>query len=156
MGVLSSLPIIQAANACCCLWVVTGGLVASYVFQQDRSTPMTPADGAMVGLFAGLLGAVIATAISIPIDLVMGPMSRAALERLVETNELPPNVRALIENIGQNDMGAAGFIFYRAVVFVLFLMLGGFFSTLGGLLGSVLFSRRSPAIPPPPADARFS
>jgi hypothetical protein len=31
MGVLSALPIVSAGNWCCCLWVVSGGLVA-----QDR------------------------------------------------------------------------------------------------------------------------
>ena len=32
MGVLSALPLISALNACCCLWVVSGGLVAAYVY----------------------------------------------------------------------------------------------------------------------------
>ena len=55
MGVLSALPIISAGNACCCLWVVTGGFVAAYLFQQNRAAPITPADGALVGLLAGLV-----------------------------------------------------------------------------------------------------
>ena len=43
-GVLSALPFISGFNACCCLWVVSGGLVASYLLQQSRSTPLTPGD----------------------------------------------------------------------------------------------------------------
>ena len=31
MGVLSALPIVSAGNYCCCLWVISGGLVAAYV-----------------------------------------------------------------------------------------------------------------------------
>ena len=58
-GVLSSLPVINLGNACCCLWIVSGGVIAAYVMQQDQQTPLTPADGALVGLLAGLLGAVI-------------------------------------------------------------------------------------------------
>jgi hypothetical protein len=154
MGVLSALPIIQVANACCCLWVVTGGLVAAYLLQQEQSTPLTPGDGAMVGLLAGLAGAVISTLISIPIDLVMGPISRAFFEQMLSNNDLPPNLRDMIENMGQADRGFGAFLFFRAAAFVMFLMVGGFFSTLGGLLGSVLFSRKAPL--PPAPDARFS
>jgi hypothetical protein len=149
MGVLSALPLIGAANACCCLWFVIGGLIASYTLQQDQSTPITPGDGAMVGLLAGLLGAVVATLVSIPIDLVMGPMSREMLRGLAESNDLPPNIRGLIENMLQNNAGAVGFVLARAAAFVMYVLLGGFFSTLSGLLGAVLFSRRTPVVPPP-------
>jgi len=59
MGVLSALPVISAGNACCCLWVVSGGVVAAYLFQQNTSRPITPGDGAMVGLLAGFIGALV-------------------------------------------------------------------------------------------------
>ena len=42
MGVLSALPIISAGNVCCCLWVVSGGAIAAYLFQQERAAPITP------------------------------------------------------------------------------------------------------------------
>ena len=29
MGVLSALPLISAGNFCCCMWVISGGLVAA-------------------------------------------------------------------------------------------------------------------------------
>ena len=147
MGVLSALPVIQVANACCCLWFVSGGLIASYFLQQDQQGPITPGDGAMVGLLGGLLGAVIATLVSIPIDLIMGPMSRAMLRGLVESDELPPNVRGLFENMVQNETGALGFVLARAAAFVMYVFVGGFFSTLSGLLGAVLFSRRTTSTP---------
>jgi len=56
--VLSALPIVGAANACCCLWVVSGGLLAAYLLQQDRQQPITAGDGAIVGLLAGISGAI--------------------------------------------------------------------------------------------------
>ncbi len=57
MGVLSALPIISAGNLCCCLWVVSGGAVAAYILQQNQPTPLTPGDGAVIGLLAGIVGA---------------------------------------------------------------------------------------------------
>jgi len=47
MGVLSALPLVSAGNICCCLWVVTGGLVAAYLLQQNQAMPISPADGAL-------------------------------------------------------------------------------------------------------------
>ena len=110
MGVLSALPIISAGNACCCLWVVSGGLVAAYLFQQNRSTPMTPADGALVGLLAGLAGAFIRFAVAIPIDLLVAPMEQAMLQRVLEMGTLPPEMRDVLDRYGRGAATGGYFI----------------------------------------------
>ena len=74
IGVLSALPIISAGNFCCCLWVLSGGALAAYLLQQNQSSPVDAGDGAIVGLLAGLIGAVVHTLLSIPIVLFFGPM----------------------------------------------------------------------------------
>ena len=84
MGVLSALPIISVGNTCCCLWVVGGGFVAAYLQQQMQDVPISPADGALIGLLAGLAGAVVYLIISVPIDLVLGPLEREMMRRIVE------------------------------------------------------------------------
>src|SRR5436309_7480234 len=86
MGVLSALPIISAGNLCCCLWVVTGGLVAAYVLQQREPTPITPGDGALVGLMAGIVGAFVGLVISIPVTFLMAPMERQIVQRVLENS----------------------------------------------------------------------
>jgi len=147
MGVLSALPLVAAGN-CCCLWVVGGGAIAAYLLQQHQTAPLTPADGALVGLLAGLIGAVVRFAVSIPIDLVVAPMEQAMLQRMVETFTLPPEVRDVIERYGRRDsqMSAAFFILSSVVGLMFWLFLGAIFSTLGGLLGAVIFRKN----PPPP------
>ncbi len=35
IGVLSALPIVNTANCCCCLWVISGGVLAAYLRQQS-------------------------------------------------------------------------------------------------------------------------
>ena len=93
VGVLSALPIVNMGNVCCCLWVVGGGAVAAYVLQQNQSTPITPGDGALAGLLAGLAGAFIYLVLSIPITLVMAPMERVMMERVIESGRMPPEFR---------------------------------------------------------------
>jgi hypothetical protein len=85
MGVLSALPIIAVGNVCCCLWVISGGVVAAYALQQGQPQPITPADGAFVGFLSGVLGAFVYLVISVPIDLTIGPMERAMARRFLES-----------------------------------------------------------------------
>ena len=149
MGVLSALPIISAGNLCCCLWVVSGGVLAAYLFQQDRAAPMTPADGALVGLLAGLVGALVQSLVSIPVDLVIGPFEQTIRQRVLEMGTLPPEVRDLLERYGRSGvtggtMGAAIYVISRLIGLIAGPFVGGIFSTLGGLLGALIFKKQTP------------
>lgn len=146
MGVLSALPVISAGNVCCCLWVVAGGLTAAYLLQQNRATPISPADGAIVGLLAGVIGAGVQFLLSIPIGLLIGPLEREMVSRVVEmSGSMPPSTREALETYaGGSSAGLFGMILLRVVAFFVTLVIGSMVSTVAGLVGAVLFARRSP------------
>jgi hypothetical protein len=100
MGVLSALPIISVGNACCCLWVVSGGVLAAYLFQQNQAAPIESGDGALVGMLAGLVGAVVQSLVKIPIDILVAPMEQAMVQRLLDMGTLPPEVRDMLDRYG--------------------------------------------------------
>ncbi len=145
MGVLSALPIISAGNLCCCLWVVTGGLLAAYLLQQNRSGPITAADGAIVGLLAGLIGATCQFVLSIPIGLLVGPVERQLLERLREMS----GSGAAQFDLGRGP-GAVGVVLLRVIAFMFTLVVGSVVSTIAGVVGAVLFAKPSPVSSPNP------
>jgi hypothetical protein len=154
MGVLSALPIVSVGN-CCCLWVVGGGLVAAYVLQQNQPAPITPGDGALVGLLAGVFGAVVMTVLAIPIGLLIGPMERQLVERVLSmTGNMPPEFRDALERYSREG-GAGGLSVVAGVVsFMFWLCVGAIFSTLGGVLGAAMFRKPAPpsqSIDIPPA-----
>ena len=137
MGVLSALPLISAGNLCCCLWVVSGGAVAAYVFQQNQSDAITPGDGAIVGLMAGVIGAFVYLALSIPISILIAPMERMLMQRIVDNSNMPPEFRDYMGTyVGGGIRIALGFM--------AMLVAGSIFSTLGGLLGSAIFRKTPP------------
>jgi hypothetical protein len=147
MGALSALPLISAGNLCCCMWVITGGAVAAYLLQQNQAVAITPGDGALVGLLAGLIGAVVHLVLSIPITLMMAPMERAMMQRIVDVaGSMQPEMRDTLDRLaGQSTgLGAAGFIVGRIVSFMFMLFVGAIFSTVGGLLGAVFFRKPAP------------
>jgi hypothetical protein len=151
IGVLSALPIVAAGNLCCCLWVVSGGVVAAFLLQQNQPAPISAGDGAVVGLLAGLAGAFIYLALSIPISILLAPMEQAMMRRLAETaGTMPPEFRNYVS-------GFIGRTISLALGFVAMLVAGAVFATLGGLLGAAIFATRKPPqavvpdAPPPPA-----
>jgi hypothetical protein len=145
-GILSALPLISGGNLCCCLWVVSGGAVAAYLLQQNQTAPITPGDGALVGLLAGVAGAFVYLVASIPINLMMGPFQRMMLERVFENmRDMPPQFR---EYATAPLSGA----FQAAIGFIFMLFVGAIFSTLGGLLGAVIFGKKIPPAPPGTID----
>jgi hypothetical protein len=154
MGVLSALPIVSVGNGCCCLWVVSGGAIAAYLVQQNQAAPIEPGDGALVGLLAGLAGALVQFLLAIPIDIMLAPFEQAMMRRVLDMGSLPPEIRDALERYGRNDtMSGVYFIVSRVVGLMFWLVVGAIFSTLGGLLGAMMFRKQIPpgTIDVPPA-----
>jgi hypothetical protein len=147
MGVLSALPIVAAGNICCCLWVVSGGAIAAYLLQQNWRAPITPGDGAMVGLLAGLIGAIVQFIIAIPISILIAPMEREMLRRVLEmAGTMPPEMRDTIERYSNSDaqFGIGIMIARRVIGLIVWLCVGGVFSTIGGVIGALVFKKDLP------------
>jgi hypothetical protein len=147
IGVLSALPFINLANFCCCAWVLFGGALASYLMQQNHPAPITAGDGAIVGLLAGVIGAVVFTLISVPLTIALGPFQAQIIERVLEgARDMPPEVRDALENMRGGPALGLGLI----VSFLAMLVAGCFFGLLGGLIGALVFRKNTPDLPPPP------
>ena len=141
IGVLAALPIV---NCCCCVWMLAGGALAVYLRQQSLPYQIQAAEGALLGLMAGVVGAVIGTLLSIPIEAVTGPLMQSWMERMVAGNpDMPPEFRDVLGRTRTG--GAVRWIFG----FIVALIIYPIFAMLGGLLGSVLFKKDLPPPPPP-------
>ena len=141
IGVMSALPIVNAGNCCCCLWVLAGGALAVYLRKQNSTLPVTAAEGALVGLLAGVIGGVVGSILNIPIQMMVGPMQQEWMGRIASGNEdMPPEVREMIDRMASGGaLGAAG-IFMSLMNIVM----STIFGMLGGLLGVAIFNRNTP------------
>jgi hypothetical protein len=141
IGVLSALPLVNAGNCCCCLWVICGGLLAAYLRQQSSQVPIDAAEGALVGLMAGAIGGIIAAVLSIPFQVFAGQYQREIMERILASNpDVPAEARDAVERYA---MGAA----FRVVGTIISIFIDIVFGMLGGLLGVAVFKKQTP--PPP-------
>ena len=142
IGVVSALPIVNLLNACCCLWVVTGGALTTYLLHSQGSAPVATNDAAMTGLMAGAIGALISGVIALVMFLAIGDMSgqmRAVAEQLSQVLQLPPDAR---EQLLTFNPGPVSLIFSSLLSVPVYAV----FAMAGALLALLVF--RKPSAPP--------
>lgn len=145
IGVLSVIPFVSAANICCCLWAILGGLLSTYLYVKNSPTRASAGDGAVLGVIAGAVGAVISLILGIPIALAMGPTMRNMIVSLMH-NVDPRQAEILRQQFEAQGTAVAPLIIQSLIGAGLLFV----FAIAGGLLGVPIFEKRQSAPPPPP------
>jgi hypothetical protein len=140
IGVLSALPFV---SMCCCLWVIAGGVLTTYLLQERSRVPVTAGDAAVAGLLAGVIGAILSTILSQLLALVRGVTFADAINDVIGRARLPPEATGILEQV-RDFPGALIVLFSLLMALIIYPM----FALLGALLGVALFKRQPP--PPPP------
>jgi hypothetical protein len=144
IGVLSALPFVSNLNACCCLWVVIGGVLTTYLLQERSPAPITAGEGAVAGLLSGLIGAVIMSVLGVLISAFGGMDVKGAIDQMLAQGGLPPQFTDALER-AREVPAAVWFL----LSFLLSMVVYPVFSMLGALLGVAIFKKRLPPAPPP-------
>ncbi len=135
-GILTGIPLI---NCLCCLWIVGGGFIAAYSLTRESSQPLAMSDGAIVGIFAGMIGAVVAFLISIPMAPLENALARVMTDWIGEyADQVPEFWRSFMEGEGLESSFPfmALELFINVVVFSIL-------SALGGIIGISLFKKKA-------------
>ena len=137
IGVLSALPIVNIGN-CCCLWIVLGGALTSFLAQEEDSRPLGLMTGARLGFRAGVFGAVVWLFASAAVEVMLRPLQQSAADLMLQNaTDLPPEVRSWLDSVGRS---AASMAARLAFGFFLQLLIAAPFASLGGLLGAGVFA----------------
>jgi hypothetical protein len=148
IGLLSVIPFVSAVNVCCCLWAIVGGLLSTFLYVKNSPTPATPADGAILGAIAGVVGALISLILGIPISLAMGPTMRNMVIGMLERVD-PGQADMMRQQFESAGGSAIGPVIINALILAVLLFI---FSIIGGLVGVPIFEKRKAAMPPPPPN----
>lgn len=140
IGVLSALPVVNAAN-CCCLWVIVGGALTTYLLQQARPAPVETSEAALFGLIAGLVGGILYLAATAM--LLSGAMGAQLMDQLRETMNNNPEIPAEVRDRIASFMGGGAIALIVAAVTI---PLYAVFSLIGALVGLAIFKKK---VPPP-------
>jgi hypothetical protein len=143
IGVVSSLPLIGSANVCCCLWVVTGGVLTVYLQRQSGDGGGRDTSEAVLGgLIAGLVGAVITVAAQALLSAVGGEALISQLESVFDqVGQVPQDVRDRV--ISLVSSGA-----YVLVMLAITLPIYAVAGMLGALLGTAILPKPKAPVSP--------
>jgi hypothetical protein len=137
-GIPSALPII---SICCILWALGGGFLAVFIYMRGATAaPMSPGDGAKLGVKAGIIGAIAYVVIALPVTLLTGAAQVALQQAGGESAGLAGMAAGL---------GAFAVVVGAGLVFGL--------TVLGGVIGAAVLGKGRPggagsSPPPPPSD----
>jgi hypothetical protein len=135
-GVLSGIPFV---NCLCCLWIIGGAMLAAYLLAKDSPAALSAGDGAIVGVFTGIVAVVVQAILSFLFRPVNREFFRRMMERFAEyAEEMPPGFENFLEG-GSTQVSVAGFLIGLLVSAIVFSALGA----LGGIIGISLFGKKS-------------
>ena len=140
-----SVPIINFGNALCCMWVLMGGGIAAFMVSKQRPAGITYGDGAFAGVLSGLVGAVFATLLSIPIQIIsariFGSQQQAFEEMMKDVPGFEGPMKDLLLEMASPQITAAKLLF----VFISDLLIFALFAMVGGILTVAILNKRKQA-----------
>jgi hypothetical protein len=134
LGVLTGIPFVSCL---CCIWVIGGGALATWLLDKQRPGTLKYGDGALAGAISGLIGAIVATIIGIPLQRLFLPPDRvlALIEQFAPN--LPPEARdSIMQSFGQLNVSQV------LIQLVMNIVLFGVFAMVGGCLSVAILNRK--------------
>ena len=153
IGLLSGIPYLRLGNVICCLWIISGGALAVYLYIKKSPTPVNVGEGAQIGLLAGAVGLVVELIIGVPLTILTGYSELNFLIGFMERVDAQKAemYRQRMEEVISRPFTEQFFysVFSLGTLISLLIMLA--FALVGGLIAVPLFEKRKfDAGPPPP------
>lgn len=131
-GLLAGIPLV---NCLCCLWIIGGGIIAAHFLSKDSPVTLGPGDGAIVGVFSGIIAAVVEFLISIP----LAPLNDKLINNMADIfSEYADEMPAAWESWMDQSLNAPMVMLGLVISVVIFSALGA----LGGIIGISIFKNK--------------
>src|SRR3989442_1694130 len=88
-GLITGVTKVSAIGCCNCLWPIAGGLLATLMYIRGSQVPARVSDGAVVGLLAGVIGALIDVVVTLPLQYFL--FSGALEAQMAQLRQQVPN-----------------------------------------------------------------
>jgi hypothetical protein len=151
LGILSVIPVISAGNCFCCAWVIGGGILASYLYVKSSPLAVTLGRGVAVGLLAGVIGAIVDTLFTIPLQILLSKFGMGAGEQvrqmIGQVPQLPPELRKALLSVVEGGKGFGLALILMAALSKL--VIYSLVAMMGGAIGVAIFEKREKHGGPP-------
>jgi hypothetical protein len=144
LGFLSTLPFVDLANCLCCMWVLMGGGIGAVLLARQRPAGITFGDGAYVGVLSGLFGAVVGTAVHIPMQIIsmrlLGTQPQQ-FEEVLQRMGVEGPMKDFMMRVMSGEISAVTILF----TFFSYLLMWSLFAMIGGILTVAIMNKRAAA-----------
>lgn len=139
-GTASALPYLETVNFLCCALIIGAGVLAAYLHFKDME-PLTGrmGQGALVGVLAGVFGALASTIVTIIVT-ATGIKAEQGAETAAMLQELGVSVPAGLGSMLDATEVSGGMI---VLTLLANLVSYAIFSTIGGLVGAGMFAKKA-------------
>ena len=125
IGLLTAVPMLNWINCMCCSGVLAGGLVAVYLYRRQlgEGRHISTGDGAVLGLLAGLFGAVVSTLLGLVFNAMLFDSISTMVDGLAD-----PAVREQVAQWREflsTPLAFAGFLLLSLISYAVIGLLGG-------------------------------
>ncbi len=154
MALISSIPFVNLINCFCCAGVLLGGFLAVFFYKNNfmpDSPPLNAGDCMVVGLFAGCIGALLGSMLSILFVAAFGNVMGDFILRMFHQMNLnlPDQSWKTLEDAAEKPMGAVNIVIQLFTNLVVY----DIFGLLGGLIGYSIYKPKHLVMMPPPPPA---
>jgi len=134
-GILTGLPL---SGCLCCLWIIGGAMLSANILSKNTTTTLSSGDGAILGIFTGIIAAVFDFFVSIPFERMNMELARKIFERIAAYGEdIPSGWEQWLDQAPQTSIAMS--LLGLLVTALIFSALGA----LGGIMGISLFGKKS-------------
>jgi hypothetical protein len=155
-GVLSGLPLIGMINCACCILIIGGGVLATYLYLREYPSnlpPITYGEICVLGLLTGVIGGIVESIIRLPflfLDIGLGleNVDTSELESILRQLNLPPETQRILMDLLSSSVPSVATFFFELIFNIL---IAAVFATIGAIIGLALFQKNAapPAYQPP-------
>lgn len=135
-GLLSGVPLL---NCLCCIWIIGGAVLSSFLLSRNSPVSLTAGDGAIVGIFTGIVAAFVDALISIPFQAINARIVQQVLDSLAKYSEEMPSQWEMWLERGGAETTFAMFMLGLVISVFIFAALGA----LGGIIGVSIFGKKT-------------
>jgi len=154
IGLLSAIPYVRLGNVICCMWIVIGGALASYLYIKNSTTPVSVGEGALLGGMAGAIGWAVEIIVGVPLTILTGYPELHFMVGLLErvNPQEAEKYQRNLEYALSRSFSEQFFYSVFSLQTLLSLLITIVFALVGGLVAIPLFEKRKTdaQLPPPP------
>ena len=137
-GLTAVLPVIAFINCFCCIGIISGGYISVWLHNKSGYPTLGLADGALMGLLAGIFAALFSTSFELLMIQIFGTSPNTAIMlnyfNQVAEKMNDPELNAQIQDLENMQMNNETTLFSIVSNVIFSAMIYGFFSLLGGMI----------------------